>query len=127
MASPGSSQELLRLILSEMGGINVVSKGFKRVFALILGSVLIFVQSCTSRTRDCEVDTLRSQLQDWPALSHYREANAQLPLPAQDEARVVFFGDSITASWNDPQKAGGFFPVSRTLTAGLVRRQRRRC
>lgn len=103
-----------------MGGINVVSKGFKRVFALILGSVLIFVQSCTSRTRDCEViDTLRSQLQDWPALSHYREANAQLPLPAQDEARVVFFGDSITASWNDPQKAGGFFPGKSYVNRGI--------
>ena len=96
-----------------------MSKGFKRVFALILGIVLTFVQSCTSRTRDCEVDTLRSQLQDWPALSHYREANAQLPPPAQDEARVVFFGDSITASWNDPQKAGGFFSGKSYVNRGI--------
>ena len=96
-----------------------MSKGFKRVFALILGIVLTFVQSCTSRTRDCEVDTLRSQLQDWSALSHYREANAQLPPPAQDEARVVFFGDSITASWNDPQKAGGFFSGKSYVNRGI--------
>ena len=96
-----------------------MSKGFKRVFALILGSVLTLVQSCTSRTRDCEVDTLRSQLQDWPALSHYREANAQLPPPSQDEARVVFFGDSITASWKDPQKAGGFFPGKSYVNRGI--------
>jgi len=104
---------------SVMGG-NFVSQGFKRLSALILGIVLAFVQSCTSRTRDSEVvDTLRSQLQDWPALSHYHEANAQLPPPTQDEARVVFFGDSITASWNDPQKSGGFFPGKPYLNRGI--------
>jgi len=36
---------------------------------------------------------------DWPALSHYREANAQLAPPTAKEARVVFMGNSITEGW----------------------------
>jgi lysophospholipase L1-like esterase len=36
---------------------------------------------------------------DFAELSRYRAANAQLPPPAADESRVVFFGDSITEAW----------------------------
>lgn len=36
---------------------------------------------------------------DWPHLTRYREANAQLGAPAPGEKRVVFFGDSITDAW----------------------------
>jgi len=36
---------------------------------------------------------------DWPALDHYREANAQLAPPTANEARVVFMGNSITEGW----------------------------
>lgn len=38
---------------------------------------------------------------DWPWLSHFREANAQLSPPAPGENRVVFMGDSITQGWSD--------------------------
>jgi lysophospholipase L1-like esterase len=38
-------------------------------------------------------------IQDWPNLAAYRNANAMLGPPAEDEARVVFMGDSITEFW----------------------------
>jgi lysophospholipase L1-like esterase len=37
--------------------------------------------------------------QDWPALGHFAEANANLGPPAEDEQRVVFMGNSITIGW----------------------------
>ena len=49
-----------------------------------------------------------ARLQDWPALARYRDDNAKLAPPAKGERRVVFMGDSITDSWDDP-KYGGFF------------------
>ena len=36
------------------------------------------------------------QAQDWPALAHYRDENAKIGLPAANENRVVFMGNSIT-------------------------------
>ena len=39
------------------------------------------------------------QAQDWPNLSRYRDENKKLGLPAQDENRVVFMGNSITEGW----------------------------
>lgn len=42
-----------------------------------------------------EVERLRT---DWAQLARYRDANAQLP-PRPAMARVIFFGDSITESW----------------------------
>lgn len=37
--------------------------------------------------------------QDWAALNRYRQANAELALPAAGEQRVVFMGNSITQAW----------------------------
>jgi lysophospholipase L1-like esterase len=39
------------------------------------------------------------QLQDWPNLARYREANSTVAPPAAGENRVVFMGDSITDAW----------------------------
>lgn len=36
---------------------------------------------------------------DWPNFARYREANTKLGLPAANEARVVFMGNSITDGW----------------------------
>src|SRR3954451_13006275 len=36
---------------------------------------------------------------DWPNLTRYREANAQLGPPKPGEQRVVFYGNSITEGW----------------------------
>jgi len=54
---------------------------------------------------------------DWPNLNAYREANAKLAVPAEGEARVVFFGDSITYGWNRAGRA--FFPGKPYIFRGL--------
>jgi lysophospholipase L1-like esterase len=42
----------------------------------------------------------RPRLQnDWANLRRYQSANATLPVPAQTENRVVFYGNSITDAW----------------------------
>lgn len=38
--------------------------------------------------------------QDWANLARYREENAALGLPAENETRVVFMGNSITEMWS---------------------------
>jgi lysophospholipase L1-like esterase len=43
---------------------------------------------------------LSAKLRDWPNLSQYREADAELGPPAKGESRVVFLGDSITQMWD---------------------------
>jgi lysophospholipase L1-like esterase len=58
------------------------------------------------------------KLKDWPALARYRDANAKTGAPNADEARVVFMGDSITDSWDDP-KYGGFFPGKPYIDRGI--------
>jgi lysophospholipase L1-like esterase len=58
------------------------------------------------------------RLRDWPALARYREANAKLAPPAKGEKRVVFMGDSITDSWDDP-RYGGFFPGRPYVNRGI--------
>ena len=37
--------------------------------------------------------------QDWANLEHFRAANAQIGLPAANENRIVFMGNSITIGW----------------------------
>jgi len=39
------------------------------------------------------------QQDDWPNLKKFREANAAVGLPAANEKRVVFMGNSITEGW----------------------------
>lgn len=55
---------------------------------------------------------------DWPNLGRYRDANAKIAPPAKGEQRVVFMGDSITDSWDDPV-FGGFFPGRPYIDRGI--------
>lgn len=64
-----------------------------------------------------EVERMRSQLQDWPNLARYRDADAALPAPARGEQRVVFLGDSITDRWG--RKIGDFFPGKPYINRGI--------
>lgn len=57
-------------------------------------------------------------LRDWPNLGRYREANLELPPPASGQPRVVFYGDSITDNWNNPN-FGGFFPGKPYINRGI--------
>jgi lysophospholipase L1-like esterase len=58
------------------------------------------------------------RLADWPNLARYREANRTLPPPSSGESRVVFMGDSITDSWQQP-RYGGFFPGKPYVDRGI--------
>ena len=48
------------------------------------------------------------RMRDWPNLARYREQNRTLGPATQDQARVVFMGDSITDVWPQP-RFGDFF------------------
>ena len=65
-----------------------------------------------------QLTTAQRRLSDWPAMARYREDNTKLAAPARGEARVVFMGDSITDSWDDP-KYGGFFPGKPYIDRGI--------
>src|ERR1043165_9160423 len=60
----------------------------------------------------------QTRLNDWPQLARYHDANTKDVAPLKNEARVVFMGDSITDSWDDP-KFGGFFPGRPYVDRGI--------
>ncbi|MGB5228397.1 MAG: SGNH/GDSL hydrolase family protein [Eudoraea sp.] len=41
--------------------------------------------------------------QDWAQLAHFEKANNELSMPANNEDRVVFMGNSITIGWSNHQ------------------------
>src|SRR2546427_8309737 len=57
-------------------------------------------------------------LQDWPNLARYRDANAAAAVPVAGESRVVFMGDSITDMWPEP-RFGEFFPGKPYIGRGI--------
>jgi hypothetical protein len=89
-------------------------------------AILIGVFGCAAaqtaadpaRTPKTQLTRAENRLKDWPALARYRDANGQLTPPSENEARVVFMGDSITDSWDDP-KYGGFFPGKPYVDRGI--------
>lgn len=65
-----------------------------------------------------QVRSLQQRLSDWPQLAYYREQNARLPAPRKGEARVVFYGDSITEGWGRTGSES-FFPGKGYLNRGI--------
>ena len=61
------------------------------------------------------LDTVAS---DFGGFYRYAAANAALAAPKPGEARVVFFGDSITDNWSKPDY-GGFFPGKPYVNRGI--------
>ena len=55
---------------------------------------------------------------DFGGFYRYASANAALGAATPGEARVVFFGDSITDNWSKPDY-GGFFPGKPYLNRGI--------
>jgi len=89
--------------------------------AVLLGSFgAAAAQPAADPCADTKAQLTRAEnrLKDWPALARYHDANSQLAQPATNEARVVFMGDSITDSWDDP-KFGGFFPGKAYVDRGI--------
>lgn len=68
-----------------------------------------------TRTRLTQAE---NRLKDWPQLARYHDANAKETPATKNEARVVFMGDSITDSWQNP-KFGGFFPGKPYVDRGI--------
>jgi lysophospholipase L1-like esterase len=56
---------------------------------------------------------------DWAQLGRYRAENAALPVPEPGEARVVFYGDSITDGWGRRPETGTFFPGKPYVDRGI--------
>jgi len=89
--------------------------------AIVLGACA-YIAAQPSATDCAEVKTqltrAQTRLNDWPQLARYRDANTKVVAPLKNEARVVFMGDSITDSWDDP-KFGGFFPGKPYIDRGI--------
>ena len=64
-----------------------------------------------------QIASMQTKLDDWAQLGRYRSANADLPAPATDEKRVVFYGDSITDAW--ARTPSGFFPGKNYVGRGI--------
>ncbi|MDB5139691.1 MAG: carboxylesterase family protein [Mucilaginibacter sp.] len=54
---------------------------------------------------------------DWPWITKYEAANAQLPTPAPGEKRVVFMGNSITENWGNMDPA--YFKDNGYISRGI--------
>ena len=76
---------------------------------VILCSILL-LSVVQSQVTDCK--------NDWPNLARYDEDNKKLAPPTKNEQRVVFMGDSITDSWDNPDN-GGFFPRRPYVNRGI--------
>jgi lysophospholipase L1-like esterase len=63
----------------------------------------------TAQTTDCK--------NDWPNLARYDKDNKAVAAPAKNQQRVVFMGDSITDSWDNP--VNGFFPGKPYVNRGI--------
>ncbi len=61
--------------------------------------------------------TIFSNAQDWANLKRYQKENAELKIPAKNEKRVVFMGNSITQHWKEKDSA--FFQVNPYICRGI--------
>jgi lysophospholipase L1-like esterase len=71
---------------------------------------LLFLTAVQAQVTDCK--------NDWPNLARYDKDNKAVTPPAKNEQRVVFMGDSITDSWDNPVN-GGFFPGKPYVNRGI--------
>jgi lysophospholipase L1-like esterase len=72
--------------------------------AAVIFAVLTLSSALPAVGQDADAEARRRAeqerlLNDWPNLTRYREANAELGPPAPGEKRVVFMGNSITQGW----------------------------
>lgn len=94
-----------------------------KAFILICAVLVCSSGVTVGQTPDCaemktRLDRTETRLRDWPALARYKDDNVKIAPPAKNEQRVVFMGDSITDSWDDPQY-GGFFPGKPYINRGI--------
>ncbi|HUS18378.1 MAG TPA: GDSL-type esterase/lipase family protein [Terriglobales bacterium] len=63
------------------------------------------------------IEAMQKRLADWAELTHFRDANRNLPPPKEGEKRVVFFGDSITSVWKLEDSFPGKGYINRGITS----------
>jgi lysophospholipase L1-like esterase len=80
------------------------------MFKLIVCCLFLSVVTVSGQTTDCR--------NDWPNLARYSQDNKKVTPPEKNEQRVVFMGDSITDSWDNPIY-GGFFPGKPYINRGI--------
>ncbi len=103
---------MVRLITLSIAMLVFAGDGLAQTSSLPVQESPECTQAKTTVTR------LETRLKDWPALARYRDDNAKVVAPGKAEQRVVFMGDSITDSWDDP-KYGGFFPGKPYVNRGI--------
>ena len=99
-----------------------------KLIHLIIHSLILIMSACVCVAAQPSADECadaktkltqaQTRLNDWPQLGRYRDANGKVTAPAKNEARVVFMGDSITDSWQNP-RFGGFFPGKPYVDRGI--------
>jgi lysophospholipase L1-like esterase len=78
----------------------------------------VWPNGCTRFTGDERAACYAFITSDFGRLTRFAEANRLLVPPAPGEARVVFFGDSITDRWSQLQSMG-FFPGRPYVNRGI--------
>jgi lysophospholipase L1-like esterase len=73
------------------------------------GRYNVWPSGCDALATAERVACLDAVARDFGTLARFAAANALVRPPLPGEARVVFFGDSITDGWSNPSM-GGFFP-----------------
>ncbi len=76
----------------------------------VILSSIVLLSVVQNQVTDCKTD--------WPNLARYHDDNTKTAPPAKGEQRVVFMGDSITDSWDNPVN-GGFFPGKPYINRGI--------
>src|SRR5262249_22961894 len=105
----------------QVEGDSSMMKSKLMLFPMILATAgYAAAQPSASECADTKAQLTRAEtrLKDWPQLARYHDANAKVTAPAKNEARVVFMGDSITDSWQNP-KFGGFFSGKPYVDRGI--------
>ena len=82
-----------------------------RAFTIAFLIVSLSPAAATAQSAD------ERQRLDWASLQRYRSANAELPPPLPHEARVVFYGNSITEAW--AQHFATMFPGKPYIGRGI--------
>ena len=91
------------------------------VLALVVASIVRADQTSqppTAAELQQRLTACAHVLRDWAGLTRYGSDNAELPRPAADAARVVFFGDQITEAWG--RSAAKFFPGRPYVNRGIA-------
>lgn len=96
-------------------------KIFLLIALLFSTAAAVFAQTASPNapphTAEDRLRQYENRLADWPQLTVYRDSNARLGAPAPGEARVIFFGDSVTEGWE--RRAGSFFPGKAYINRGI--------